>query len=75
MADFERKSAILDRPHGRARTSHYWTPDHVKMILNAMPAGQRWLFDLWFWRTVFRQAEALNLAACPRKVVTEVLRV
>ena len=39
----------------------YWTPDQVKMVLNAMPAGQRWLFDLLLWRTALRQAEALNL--------------
>ena len=31
------------------------------MIQNAMPAGQRWLFDLLLWRTALRQAEAFNL--------------
>ena len=31
------------------------------MILNAMPAGQPWLFGLLLWRTALRQAEALNL--------------
>ena len=31
------------------------------MILNAMPAGQPWLFGLVLWRTAVRQAEALNL--------------
>ena len=40
---------------------HYWTPDQVKMILDAMPAGQPWLFALLLWRTALRQAEALNL--------------
>ena len=48
MADFERESAI-------------WTPDQVKMILDAMPAGQPWLFGLLLWWTALRQAEALNL--------------
>lgn len=40
---------------------HYWTSDHVKIILDAMPAGQPWLFELLLWRTALRQAEALNL--------------
>ena len=40
---------------------HYWTPDQVKMILDAMPAGQPWLLALLLWRTALRQAEALNL--------------
>ena len=40
---------------------HYWTPDQVKMILDAMPAGQPWLFGLLLWRTALRQAEGLNL--------------
>ena len=40
---------------------HYWTPDLVKMILEAMPAGQPWLFGLLLWRTALRQAEGLNL--------------
>ena len=40
---------------------HYWTPDQVKLILDAMPAGQPWLFGLLLWRTALRQAEALNL--------------
>ncbi len=31
------------------------------MILDAMPAGQPWLFGLLRWRTALRQAEALNL--------------
>ena len=31
------------------------------MILDAMPAGQPWLFGLMLWRTALRQAEALNL--------------
>ena len=31
------------------------------MILDAMPAGQAWLFALLLWRTALRQAEALNL--------------
>ena len=31
------------------------------MILDAMPAGQPWLFGLLLWRTALRQAEALNL--------------
>ena len=31
------------------------------MILEAMPAGQPWLFGLMLWRTALRQAEALNL--------------
>ena len=39
----------------------YWMPDQVKMILDAMPAGQPWLFGLLLWRTALRQAEALNL--------------
>ena len=34
------------------------------MILDAMPAGQPWLFALLLWRTAFRQAEALNLEWC-----------
>ena len=33
---------------------HYWTPDQVKMILDAMPAGQPWLFALLLWRTALR---------------------
>ena len=40
---------------------HYWTHDQVKMVLDAMPAGQLWLFALLLWRTALRQAEALNL--------------
>ena len=40
---------------------HYWTPDQVKLILDAMPAGQPWLFGLLLWRTAQRLAEALNL--------------
>ena len=40
---------------------HYWTADQVKIILDAMPAGQPWLFGLLLWRTALRQAEALNL--------------
>ena len=40
---------------------HYWTPTQVKMILDAMPAGQPWLLSLLLWRTALRQAEALNL--------------
>ena len=40
---------------------HYWTPDQVKMILGAMPAGQPWLFGLLLWHTALRQAEGLNL--------------
>ena len=40
---------------------HYWTPDQVKMVLGALPAGQPWLFGLMLWRTALRQAEALNL--------------
>ena len=31
------------------------------MILDAMPAGQPWLFGLLLWRTALRQAEGLNL--------------
>ena len=31
------------------------------MILDAIPAGQPWLFGLLLWRTALRQAEALNL--------------
>ena len=40
---------------------HYWTPDQVKLILDAMPAGQPCLLGLMLWRTALRQAEALNL--------------
>ena len=40
---------------------HYWTPEQVNVILDAMPAGQPWLFGLLLWRTGMRQAEALNL--------------
>ena len=40
---------------------HYWTPNQVKTILDAMPPGQLWLFGLLLWRTALRQAEALNL--------------
>ena len=40
---------------------HYWTANQVKIILDAMPAGQPWLFGLLLWRTALRQAEALNL--------------
>ena len=40
---------------------HYWTLDQVKLILDAMPAGQPWLFGLLLWRTALRQAEAHNL--------------
>ena len=40
---------------------HYWTPDQVKMVLDALPAAQPWLFGLMLWRTALRQAEALNL--------------
>ena len=31
------------------------------MVLDALPAGQPWLFALLLWRTALRQAEALNL--------------
>ena len=40
---------------------HYWTPDQVKMVLDALPAGLPWLFGLLLWRTGLRQAESLNL--------------
>ena len=40
---------------------HYWTSDQVKMVLDALPAGQPWLFALLLWRTALRQAEALIL--------------
>ena len=40
---------------------YYWTPDQVKKILDAMPAGQPWLFGLLLWQTALRQVEALNL--------------
>jgi len=41
--------------------SHYWTPEQVKLILDAIPPGQPWLLGLLLWRTALRQAEALNL--------------
>ena len=50
-----------ERPMAARGLPHYWTPDQVKMILDAMPAGQPWLFALLLWRTALRQAEALNL--------------
>ena len=40
---------------------HYWTPDQVNMVLDALPSGLPWLFGLLLWRTGLRQAEALNL--------------
>ncbi len=40
---------------------HYWTPDQVRRLLDAMPPGQPWLFTLLLWRTALRQAEALSL--------------
>ena len=40
---------------------HYWTPYQLKMVLDALPAGQPWLFALLLWRTALRQAEDLNL--------------
>ena len=30
-------------------------------LLDAMPAGQPWLFTLLLWRTALRQSEALKL--------------
>ena len=29
---------------------HYWTPEQVRQILVALPAGQPWLFALLLWR-------------------------
>ena len=40
---------------------HYWTPEQVRQILAAMPAGRPWLFALLLWRSALRQAEALDL--------------
>ena len=40
---------------------HYWTPNQVKMIVDAMSAGQPWLLGLLLWRTELRRAEAINL--------------
>ena len=40
---------------------HYWTPEQVRQLLDAMPPGKPWLLTLLLWRTGLRQAEALSL--------------
>ena len=40
---------------------HYWTPEQVRQLLDAMPPGQPWPLALILWRKALRQAEALNL--------------
>ena len=40
---------------------HYWTPEQVRQILAAMPAGQPWLFALLLRRSALRRAKALDL--------------
>ena len=55
---------------------HYWTPEQVRRLLDAMPPGQPWLLALLLWRTALRQAEALSLTwrdlqfAGPKPTVT-----
>ena len=39
------KSAIVELGRKPSRElPHYWTPEQVRRILAAMPAGQPWLF-------------------------------
>ena len=40
---------------------HYWTPEQVRRLLDAIPPGQPWLLTLLLWRTALRQAGALGL--------------
>ena len=39
---------------------HYWTPDQMKIILDAVPAGLPWLFVWLLWRTALCQAGGLD---------------
>ena len=62
MAELLMKSATVESGPMPARDlPHYWTPEQVRHILAAMPAGRPWLFALLLWRTALRQAEALDL--------------
>ena len=44
-----------------AKLPHYWTPEQVNVILDALAPGRDYLLGLTLWRTGLRRAEALAL--------------
>ena len=45
---------------------HYWTPEQVRQILVALPAGQPWLFALLLWRAARLRSAGLYVTSVKR---------
>ena len=49
---------------------HYWTPEQVRQILVALPAGQPWLFALLLWRAARLRSAGLYVTHVVRTWAT-----